>query len=82
MIEQNYHAEHDDSVESEVELGTQLDMEALESLRQRMEQGNVFNAIEETDSIPEEDDAHLISVIEDIDINQEHNSEDIPSQDE
>ena len=87
MIEKNYHAEHDDSVESEIELGTQLDLEALEALRQKMEQGNGFSLPElpeETDTVPEEDEeaAHLMSVIEDIDTNQENNSEDLPTQDE
>jgi hypothetical protein len=81
MIEKNYHAEHDDSVESEIELGTIHDREALEALRQKMEQGEGFSATEESESISEEED-HLASVIEDIDTNQENNSENIAAQDE
>lgn len=81
MIEKNYHAEHDDSVESEVELGTQIDQEALEALRQKMEQGNGFAVNAELEPAPEED-AHLMSVIDDIDNNQESSSEDLPTQDE
>ncbi len=81
MIEKNYHAEHDDSVESEVELGSQIDQEALEALRQKMEQGNGFAVNAELEPAPEED-AHLMSVIDDIDNNQESSSEDLPTQDE
>ena len=81
MIEKNYHAEHDDSVESEIELGTIHDREALEALRQKMEQGEGFSVTEESESISEEED-HLASVIEDIDTNQENNSENIAAQDE
>jgi len=80
-IEKNYHAEHDDSVESEVELGNQIDQEALEALRQKMEQGNGFAVDVEPEPLPEED-AHLMSVIDDIDNNQESSSEDLPTQDE
>jgi hypothetical protein len=81
MIEKNYHAEHDDSVDSEVELGNQIDQEALEALRQKMEQGNGF-AVNADSEPATEDDAHLLSVIDDIDNNQESSSEDLPTQDE
>jgi len=81
MIEKNYHAEHDDSVESEVELGNQIDQEALEALRQKMEQGNGFAVNVEPEPLPEEE-AHLISLIDDINNNQEDSSEDLPTQDE
>lgn len=80
MIEKNYHDEHDDSIESEIELGRQLDQEALEALRQNMERGASFSVAEEPDD--PEGDAHLMSVIGDIDTNQENYSEDIPTQDE
>ncbi len=81
-IEKNYHTEHDDSIESEIELGRQMDQEALEALRQKMEQGNGFSVAEQPDSSPEEN-AHLNSIIEDIDNNQELNSsEEFTTQDE
>ncbi len=80
-IETNYHAEHDDSIESEIELGRQLDIAALEALRQTMERGNGFSVTAEPDPTAE-DSAHLMSVIEDIDNNQASSSEDLPSQDE
>jgi hypothetical protein len=81
-IEKNYHTEHDDSIESEIELGRQMDQEALEALRQKMEQGNGFSVAEQPDSSPEEN-AHLNSIIEDIDNNQELNSsEEFTIQDE
>lgn len=72
-IEKNYHADHDDTIESEIELGRNIDLEALEALRQKMEQGNGFSVAEQSDSSPEEN-AHLNSIIEDIDNNQELNS--------
>ena len=82
MIDKNYHADHDDTIESEIELGASLDQEALEALRQKMEQGNGFSVEQEPDPTPEEE-AHLASIIEDIDINQVNNSnEELPSQDE
>jgi hypothetical protein len=81
MIEKNYHDAHDDSVESEIELDSKIDHEALEALRQNMEQGNGFSIPEDSEADPEEA-AHLMSVIGDIDNNQESYSEDIPTQDE
>jgi RecA/RadA recombinase len=81
MIEKNYHDAHDDSVESEIELDSKIDHEALEALRQNMEQGNGFSIPEDAEADPEEA-AHLMSVIGDIDNNQESYSEDIPTQDE
>jgi hypothetical protein len=85
-IEKNYHADHDDSVESEVELGTQIDEAALKVLRQKMEQGNAFNVVTEEPTTEQQLEVMarmLDSMIEDVDKNQEVNySEDFPTQDE
>lgn len=82
MIEKNYHEDHDDTIESEIELGRIHDQEALEALRQKMEQGGGFSVEQEPDPTPEEE-SHLMSVIEDIDNNQETIiSEELSTQDE
>ena len=39
-IEKNYHADHDDTIESEIELGQTLDETAMQALRDKMEQNN------------------------------------------
>lgn len=72
-IEKNYHADHDDTIESEVNLGQPLDPEAMEALRKKMERGTGFSVEQEPDPTPEEE-AHLLSVIEDIDTNQVDNT--------
>lgn len=81
-IDKNYHADHDDTIESEIELDRNLDLEALEALRQKMEQGAGFIVEKEPDPNPEEE-AHLLSVIDDIDTNQvDNNNEELTTQNE
>ena len=72
-IEKNYHADHDDTIESEIELGQTLDETAMQALRDKMEQNNGYSVAASPDPTPEEE-SHLMSVIEDIDNIQETNS--------
>lgn len=76
-IETNYHADHDDSIESEVELGATLDQEALEALRKQMESSQSF-AVEPN----EESEAHLQSVLDDIDERQDSLMDEVVTENE
>lgn len=68
MLDKNYHADHDDNIESEVESEKELDAQVLAELRERMESGSNFS-VDSVETSAEEE-AHLLSVIDGIDASQ------------
>lgn len=74
LISKNYHDENEDSIESTIDNGRDLDLAALQSLRDKMESNMSFEvSVESDDNVNEEvtteseSDAHLMSVINNID---------------